>query len=230
MSLRRGVSRTTDGDRGTRLDHAGGSDCSSGAVGMRQSELAYLQLRTEIVTLAVQPGDPLSESVTAARLGISRTPVREAIQKLAQENLVTMIPERGAFVAAFSRTDIIELFQLRLALEPVASRLAAKAPDVAVIENLLRETGRCPSLDRQWRGSRLSRSVLVDGHGADQHGGQRAAAERIAVDLAAVPADAGACRQQSRPAEQHRSGEQGDPGGGAGAGRPARRASSPGCI
>ena len=113
---------------------------------MRQSELAYLQLRTEIVTLAVQPGDPLSESVTAARLGISRTPVREAIQKLAQENLVTMIPERGAFVAAFSRSDIVELFQLRLALEPVASKLAAKAPDVPLIESLLRELDDAPAL------------------------------------------------------------------------------------
>lgn len=106
---------------------------------MRQSELAYLQLRKEIVTLAVQPGDPLSESVTAARLGISRTPVREAIQQLAQENLVTMIPDRGAFVAAFSRSDIVELFQLRLALEPVASRLAAKAPDFPLIESMLSE-------------------------------------------------------------------------------------------
>lgn len=106
---------------------------------MRQSEVAYLQLRQEIVTLVVQPGEPLSESVTAARLGISRTPVREAIQQLAQENLVTMIPDRGAFVASFSLTDIIELFQLRLALEPVAAKLAAKAPDVPVIHGLLDE-------------------------------------------------------------------------------------------
>jgi DNA-binding GntR family transcriptional regulator len=104
---------------------------------MRQSEAAYLRLREDIVSLAVSPGDPLSESATAARLGISRTPVREAIRQLAQENLVTVIPDRGAFVAPVSLTDVGELFQLRQALEPFANQLAATAPDTETIEELL---------------------------------------------------------------------------------------------
>ena len=106
---------------------------------MKQSRLAYLRLREDIVSLAVRPGDPLSESATAARLGISRTPVREAIQQLAKENLVNVIPDRGAFVAPFSLTDIVELFQMRQALEPFAMQLAANNPDVPAINNLAEE-------------------------------------------------------------------------------------------
>jgi DNA-binding GntR family transcriptional regulator len=106
---------------------------------MRQSEAAYLRLREDIVTLVMSPGDPLSESATAARLGISRTPVREAIRQLAQENLVTVIPDRGAFVAPVSLTDVGELFQLRQALEPFAYQLASITPDTARLEELLAE-------------------------------------------------------------------------------------------
>lgn len=104
---------------------------------MRQSDVAYLRLREDIVSLSMRPGEPLPESATAARLGVSRTPVREAIRQLAQENLVIVIPERGAFVAPVSLDDVVELFQLRQALEPFSAQLASSNPDIEAIEMLL---------------------------------------------------------------------------------------------
>lgn len=113
---------------------------------MRQSEVAYLRLRDDILNGVMRPGDPLSEATTANRLGISRTPVREAIRQLVQENLVTVIAGRGAFVASVSLTDIVELFQLRQALEPFAAQLAAARPANPALQELLARFEAAPEL------------------------------------------------------------------------------------
>lgn len=123
---------------------------------MRQSEAAYLRLREDILSWAVQPGEPLSESATAERLGISRTPVREAMRQLAQENLVHVVPGKGAFVASISLTDVIELFQLRHALEPFAAQLAAARPDHSVIDDLIARFESAPDLIHNGRGHEYS--------------------------------------------------------------------------
>lgn len=91
-------------------------------------EQAYLRLKGDIVEGRLRPGEPLGELEVAARLGVSRTPVREALQRLAVEGLVNWVPGRGAFVSSLSVPDIVELFQLREALESYTARLAARAP------------------------------------------------------------------------------------------------------
>jgi DNA-binding GntR family transcriptional regulator len=98
---------------------------------LRQSERAYIALRDEIVSSVLAPGEALPEAVTAARLNVSRSPIREATRRLANEKLVTIVPGRGAFVATLSLTDALELYQLREGLEPLACRLAAGHPDEA---------------------------------------------------------------------------------------------------
>ena len=104
---------------------------------LRQSERAYIALRDEIVGSVLAPGEALPEAATAARLNVSRGPVREATRRLASENLVTIVPGRGAFVATVSLTDAVELYQLREALEPLACRLAAGHPDEARLTAIL---------------------------------------------------------------------------------------------
>lgn len=93
----------------------------------------YGQLREMILTLEFPPGAPLGESDLSERLGVSRTPIREALGRLAREGLVRQYPGRGAFVSEISIPDIVELYQMREALESHAARLAAES---------IREEGR----------------------------------------------------------------------------------------
>ena len=83
---------------------------------------ALLQL---IASGALPPGAQLDEQALAARLGISRTPIRAAIARLTQEGLVVNLPYRGAFVRRFTVDEIDDVFQVRAALEGLAARRAA---------------------------------------------------------------------------------------------------------
>lgn len=88
-------------------------------------QLAYEQLKAQIVSCRLLPGHVLSEQTLAEELGMSRTPVREALVQLGQDSLVKMTPRRGAFVAELSIQDIQEIFELREALETWAVRKVA---------------------------------------------------------------------------------------------------------
>jgi DNA-binding GntR family transcriptional regulator len=103
---------------------------------MRASETAYQLLRDEIIQWKLEPGTPLGEVETSQRLGVSRTPLREALSRLIAEGLVRTGPGRTAVVTSLSRHDIVELFELREALETQAARLAARRRDAAVFEAL----------------------------------------------------------------------------------------------
>jgi DNA-binding GntR family transcriptional regulator len=103
---------------------------------MRASETAYQLLRDEIIQWKLEPGTPLGEVETSLRLGVSRTPLREALSRLIAEGLIRTGPGRTAVVTSLSRRDIIELFELREALETQAARLAARRRDAAVFEAL----------------------------------------------------------------------------------------------
>jgi DNA-binding GntR family transcriptional regulator len=103
---------------------------------MRASETAYQLLRDEIIQWKLEPGTPLGEVETSLRLGVSRTPLREALSRLIAEGLVRTGPGRTAVVTSLSRRDIVELFELREALETQAARLAARRRDAAVFEAL----------------------------------------------------------------------------------------------
>ncbi|WP_395737306.1 GntR family transcriptional regulator [Prosthecobacter sp.] len=92
-----------------------------------RSDSAATRLRTEILNGTSAPGALLAESAVAKRLGVSRVPVREALFALEREGLVEFSATGRAFVKDLTPQDFEELFVLRLALEPLASRLAAPA-------------------------------------------------------------------------------------------------------
>ena len=80
-------------------------------------DLVFEALKDAILTQKLHPGERLLESELADELGVSRTPVREAIRKLEQEGLVVMIPRKGAYVDGISLKDIHEVYEIRAALE-----------------------------------------------------------------------------------------------------------------
>jgi DNA-binding GntR family transcriptional regulator len=89
---------------------------------------AYLYIRRKVATGELAPGRAISEVSLAKKLGISRTPIREAIGQLAREGVLEQIPHRGAVVPKLSTQDIIELYELREALEIFAVGKAAHQP------------------------------------------------------------------------------------------------------
>lgn len=92
-------------------------------------EQAYLTLRRQLADGTFPPGAHLREEDLAARLGVSRTPVREAVRRLDAEGWLRVVPNQGAFVAAWSIAEIAEIFDLRALLEAHAAEHAAAAPD-----------------------------------------------------------------------------------------------------
>lgn len=85
---------------------------------------AYRRIKTAILDLQLQPGAPLVEADLAEQLGISKTPVRDALLELRREGLVKKIPYSGTFVSEITETDIREIIQIRAVLEGLAARLA----------------------------------------------------------------------------------------------------------
>lgn len=104
---------------------------------MRASDRAYETLRDEILSWRLAPGTALSETELAARLGVSRTPLRAALARLALEGLVDTSRGRTGIVPDVSAESIAELFELREALETQAARLAARRRDPAVFSALV---------------------------------------------------------------------------------------------
>jgi DNA-binding GntR family transcriptional regulator len=90
-------------------------------------QVAYERLQEAIKHAQLEPGEPLSETRISKALGISRTPVREALQQLAQEGLVQIIPGRAITIAAPSMQEILDAIHVRELLEPEVIRLAAEA-------------------------------------------------------------------------------------------------------
>jgi DNA-binding GntR family transcriptional regulator len=90
------------------------------------SERAYSDIKQKIVSLTLSPGSVISEGTLQEELGFGRTPIREALQRLSLEKLVTILPRRGMFVADIGITDLPKLFEVRVVLESLAARLAAK--------------------------------------------------------------------------------------------------------
>ncbi|WP_181766681.1 GntR family transcriptional regulator [Streptomyces albidus (ex Kaewkla and Franco 2022)] len=107
------------------------------------SQATETVLREMVLDGTIAPGARLNEVSIAAQLGISRGPLREAIQRLSSEGLLTVISHRGAFVRTFSRQDIVELYELRCALELHAVRLAcerATDEDLDELDAMLSDT------------------------------------------------------------------------------------------
>ncbi len=90
------------------------------------AQRAYAQLRDRIVSLELPPGTPLGEDTLTAELGVGRTPIREAINRLALEDLVTVYPRRGTFVSEIEITDLAQISDVRRQLEGHAAYRAAE--------------------------------------------------------------------------------------------------------
>ncbi|HKU12434.1 MAG TPA: GntR family transcriptional regulator [Sinomonas sp.] len=90
-------------------------------------EGVYTVLRTAILDGRVPPGEQLRETHIAADLGISRSPLREAMTKLEEEGLIVKIPYRGSFVVEVSAQDVAEIASVRALVEPYAAELSSEA-------------------------------------------------------------------------------------------------------
>jgi len=106
------------------------------AVTQRASDRAYQTLRDEIVEWELRPGSVLGEVEQSTRLGVSRTPLREALARLMADGLVSPQSGRGLVVTDLSLASIREIFEVRQALEEQAARLAAQRGDTAVFQQL----------------------------------------------------------------------------------------------
>lgn len=103
---------------------------------MRASDRAYLALRGEILDAELRAGTILAEVEQSQRLGVSRTPLREALSRLAADGLVSTHSGRGVIVTPISAENVVELFEVRQPLEEQAARLAARRRDARVFIEL----------------------------------------------------------------------------------------------
>jgi DNA-binding GntR family transcriptional regulator len=130
-----------------------------------QGNAAYSKLLEEIRSGKLLPGDRLRETEVAERLGVSRTPVREAIRQLEADGLVEHIPRLGASVRRLEYAEVMELYDMRAVLEGTAARLAARAASDVELDELealnadLAATGSGPEAARL---NRIFHETLLD--------------------------------------------------------------------
>ena len=120
------------------------------------ADRAYYAIREQIVSLRMPPGGVINERELIAELGIGRTPVREALRRLAREKLVEVYPRRGMFVTTVDVRDLARLCEVRLPLEAEAARLAAERATETDLEGLRALLGELE------HGSRRDRRGLMD--------------------------------------------------------------------
>nr|WP_154325016.1 GntR family transcriptional regulator [Pantoea sp. 201603H] len=116
------------------------------------NELAYLRFKQALITLSYKPGDYLNTAQVMADLEMGRTPINQAIHRLAAEGLLQVIPRKGVMVAPLSIDDALELIEVRLANESLCIRLACPrvtAADIATLRALnLKIADACNQRDR----------------------------------------------------------------------------------
>jgi len=119
---------------------------------VRLSEKAYRLIKDKVVTLELPPSAVIDEHVLMQELGLGRTPIREALQRLDSEGLVNIVPRRGTFVNDISVTDLQKIFELRIIMEGFCARLAAQRVTQAQLdrmENVLQELDQLQESDPQ---------------------------------------------------------------------------------
>ena len=89
-------------------------------------EKVYLALQEQILSRKLRTGEAVTEMKLSKALGVSRTPVREALQRLDREGLIKLVPNKGAVVLGISEQDLIDIYKIRMRLEGLASRIAAE--------------------------------------------------------------------------------------------------------
>ena len=89
-------------------------------------ESVYLTLEEEILSGKLKKGDSLTETSLSSRLGVSRTPLRAALHRLAEEGLIEVVPNRGAVVVGIGDEELVDIYKIRIRLEGLASAEATK--------------------------------------------------------------------------------------------------------
>jgi DNA-binding GntR family transcriptional regulator len=132
--------------------------------GASLTDRAYGDIEEMIVTLRLRPGEVLSETTLSQRLRIGRTPVREALQRLAREGLVTVLPRRGILVSEFNVQSQLRMLEVRREIERLLARSAATRSNgaerrrFAEVARAMREAAQCGDdyafmrLDREFNG------------------------------------------------------------------------------
>ncbi len=110
--------------------------------------VAYTAIRDAIVSGQLPPATPVSEAQLQQMLGISRTPIREALQRLAAENFITLSPNKGAVVTSISVEDCQDVFAVREMLEGLAASLAARRMPEQELDSLAAEYERLNTTPR----------------------------------------------------------------------------------
>ena len=103
-------------------------------VGTSLADRAYVAIRDHLIMLEIRPGEPIDDDGLARSLGVGRTPVREALKRLEVERLVVSYPRRGTFATGMDITDLAHISEIRVQLEPLASRRAAERAPREVLE------------------------------------------------------------------------------------------------
>ncbi|HEY0185925.1 MAG TPA: GntR family transcriptional regulator [Cellulomonas sp.] len=119
-----------------------------------QAEAAYQRLRGLVRDGTYDPGDVLSENALAAELGMSRTPVREAVSRLTHEGLLVRLPRRGVVITTLSVEDVRDLYSVREALEAMCARTAAVSmpeDEVRGLRDQLDQADRLVAEGISWR-------------------------------------------------------------------------------
>ncbi len=99
-------------------------------------EVIFNSIREAIILGELKPGERLMEVQLAEKMGVSRTPIREAIRKLELEGLVVMVPRKGAYVADLTKKDIIDVLEVRAVMDGLATQLAAERITESEIKEL----------------------------------------------------------------------------------------------
>lgn len=154
---RRDRARSSTAGASTISEHATSTNASldglsvlapDGAPTSSLSQQAYYLLRDRIVTLQLAPGSLVNEKALAAETGLGRTPVREALRRLADEDLVDIFPRRGIYVGGIDVGDLSQISEVRVELEGFVARMAAQRvtdADRQVIAVLMADLHALPS-------------------------------------------------------------------------------------
>ena len=113
-------------------------------------DIVFESLREAIIDGSLKPGERVMEVQLAEKLGVSRTPVREAIRKLELEGLLIMVPRKGAYVADVSFKDVLDVLEIRASLEGLAASLAAEKmteEEILHLQMKSREFSKCVESD-----------------------------------------------------------------------------------
>ncbi len=100
---------------------------------IRHKDQIYSRIKTDIIRCVLEPGSAISEAKLADRYKVGKAPVRDALARLRHEKLVISEPRKGHTIAPITIRDVIDLYEVRVALEPVAARMAAGKVDEAVL-------------------------------------------------------------------------------------------------